>query len=145
MRLLLILTYFTSYLLVSCAVSKCYESSNIDFYSSNLTIEECTPPFMDFCATATIKNGDVSDFTCGVEEFCMSKRCSNSMHCTEPGTFERDYPGLSEVKFTVTCCDTDLCNVESSAKTLYRTSFIFVFYISKFYYLYFVTVWYLFC
>ena len=67
---------------------------------------------------------------------------------TKTGTYERDYAGLSNVKFTVTCCDTDFCNVESqveinvdsSITTLNRTSLSCLFYMSFFYYLYFVTL-----
>ena len=138
MKLLLILTFFSSYLLVSCTVSKCYQASNIGLYSSNSTIEECKPPYLDFCVIATWKNGDVPWNTCGDDEFCMTKGCADARFCTKPGTFEHDYPGLDNVKFTVTCCDTDLCN--DSAKTLERNSFSCLFYISLYYYLYFVTL-----
>ena len=140
MRCLLVLIFCSSYFSFSCGVSKCYDFTNTYFHSSNLTIEECPPEYMDFCATVTVRNGEIPDFTCGDEEFCTSKECLDSLHCTEPGTFELDYPGLSTVKFTITCCDTDLCNVESTAKNLYRTTFSSLFYISLFYYLYFVTL-----
>ena len=144
MKFLRILIIFKSYLLVNCAGLKCYHASNIDSFP-NSTIKDCEKPYDAFCATAAFRNGEVPGFTCGDDEFCYSKSCADSIYCTKRGTWKHDYPGLSNVKYTLTCCDTDLCNVESSAKTLYRTSFNFVFYISKFYYLYFVTVWYLFC
>ena len=139
MRCLLIITIFTSYSIVSCAVSKCYQASNIEIYSSNSTIEYCKPPYLDFCGTATWKNGEVPWNTCGNDEFCTTKRYADNMFCKKPGTFEHDFPGLNNVKLTVTCCDSDMCNVESSAKTLNRTSFRCLIYMSVFCYLYFFT------
>ena len=123
MKILLIVTFCSTYLFVSCAVSKCYLANNLDLYPSNLTVEECKPQWLnwDFCATATWKNGEDPDLTCEDEVFCTN--CSDSTYCKKPGEFVHDYPGLSNVKITVTCCDTDLCNVETSAKTLYRISF----------------------
>ena len=123
MNVLAILLFCSNCLFVSCAVSKCYEANNIDFYSSNLTVVECNPSHTGFCATTTFRNGDFPDVTCGDEELCYRKDCDNTMHCTKPGTFELDYVHLKNVKFTITCCDTDLCNVENSAKTLYKISF----------------------
>ena len=128
MKFLLILTFCSSCLLVSCSVSKCYEANNLDYYSSNLTIEECALPNSDFCAIATWKNGEVPHERCGVEEICISKGCFGDRYCKKPGTFEHDFPGYSNVKFKITCCDTDLCNIESSAKTLYKFSFSSLFY-----------------
>ena len=128
MRVLLVIIFISNYLLVSYAVSKCYEARSVELYSTNLTIEDCHPDYSKFCATATIKNGEVYDYNCGDEEFCMSKGCTDTKYCTEPGIFEHNYPGYSNVKFTITCCDTDLCNVESSAKTLYKISFSCLFY-----------------
>ena len=139
MKFLLILTFCSSYFFVTCAVSKCYHANNIDLYSSNLTNEECKPPYSDFCGTSTWKNGDVPWGTCGDDEYCTSKGCCSSMHCTKPGTYGHDYPGLSNVKYTVTCCDTNLCNVQSTAKTLYEISFSCLFYMSV-YYIYFITL-----
>ena len=40
-------------------------------------------------------------------------------YCTKTGTYKRNYLGSSNMEITVTCCDTNLCNVESSAKILY--------------------------
>ena len=91
-------------------------------------IEECDTDFIHFCETSTFKNGEITDYTCGYDEFCTSKSCYDSVHCTKPWTFEHDYPGLNNVKFTITCCDTDLCNVQSSAKNLYEISFSSLFY-----------------
>ena len=101
---------FTSFLLVSCAGSKCYEYSNVDSDSSDLTIEKCDPYYSDFCATDTFRNG-FYDNTCGDEEFCTVKACHSSSHCKEPGTYEYDYPGYGNYKSTTTCCDKDLCNI----------------------------------
>ena len=140
MRCLLIITIFTSYSIVSCAVSKCYQASNIEICSSNSTIEYCKPPYLDFCGIATWKNGDVPNYTCGDEEFCVTKRCADTRYCKKPGTFEHDFPGLNNVKLTVTCCDSDMCNVGSSSTTSNRTSFSCLFYMSVFCYLYFVTL-----
>ena len=130
MRLLLVLTFCLNYFLNSCAVSKCYEYSNIDLYLSNLTIRECDKYYSDFCAISKVKNGVVPKYNCGDDEFCTSKGCYGSTYCTKPGTFEHNYPGLSNVKFTITCCDTDLCNVESSATALYKCSSSCLFYMS---------------
>ena len=111
MRFLLILMFCSSCLLVNCAALKCYKSSNIDIFKSNSTIEECWSYNNEFCATATIRNGQVSYLSCGDEELCIRKSCTDSIYCTKPGTYERDYPRLNNMKYTVTCCDTDLCNV----------------------------------
>ena len=126
----------------SCAGLKCQQASNLDFYPPNSIVEECDPPHNAYCATATIRNGEIPGYTCGDDKFCKTKSCSNSVHCTKPGTFERDYAGLNNVKYTVTCCDTDLCNVGSSAKTLYRASFSCIFNMSVFFFLlrYFVNL-----
>ena len=148
MRYLLILIICSSYLLVSCAVSKCYESSNLELSSPNLTIQECKKPHNAFCAVGTFKNGKDPWSTCGDDEFCISKGCSDTRYCPKSGTFEHDLPGSSNVKFTITCCETDLCNVESnvetdvesSAKTLCRISFSSLFYMSIFCFFYFVTL-----
>ena len=140
MKFLLVLIFCSSYLLVSCTVSKCYEASNMDWYPYNSTIENCKTPNNVFCGTATYKNGEIPWNTCGDEEICYFKHCYDTKYCTKPGTYEHDYRGLDNVTFTVTCCDTDLCNVESSAKTLYIPSLSCLFYISVFIYLYFVTL-----
>ena len=140
MKFLPVFTFFFSYLLVSCAGLKCYQDSNIDSYSSNVFIEDCDTDFIDFCGTSTFKNGESPDYTCGDDEFCTSKGCYDSMHCSNTGTYDYDYPELSDVKLTITCCDTDLCNMESSAQTLYRNSFSCLFYMSFFYFLYFITL-----
>ena len=124
----------SSYLLVSCAVLKCYKFSNLDIIPSNSTIEECWYPNNEFCATAKYKNGEVSHLTCGDDEFCTRKGCVDYTFCKKPGTFELDFPGLSNVKFTIICCDADLCNVENSAKSLYKNSSSCLFYICIFYY-----------
>ena len=138
MKFLLIFTVCVSYFLVSCAGLRCYEANNIDHYSSNATIEECTEPTV-FCATVTFRNGQVPWNTCGDEEFCASSACYNYEFCKEPGTFEHDYPRLENVKVTITCCDTDLCNGESSAKTSNRISFPSFICMSVFVYYYFMT------
>ena len=140
MKFLIISTVCLSYLLVICFGLKCYEASNVEINSSNLTIEECSYLHNSFCATATFRNGEVPHLKCGDDEICTSKGCTDSIHCKNPGTYKRNYPGLSYVEITITCCDTEFCNVESSAKTLYRTSFSCLFYISVFNYLYFVTL-----
>ena len=140
MRYLLILMFCSSYLLVKCAVSKCYHGSNRDRYLSNLTIKECWYPDNKFCTTNKIKNGEVPEYTCGDDEFCTAKNCVGSMFCKKPGTFEHDFPGLNNVKLTITCCDSDMCNVRSSSTTSNRTSFSCLFYMSVFCYLYFVTL-----
>ena len=127
MRYLLILIICSSYLLVNCAVSKCYDFSEIEYDYSNLTIKECKPPYTDFCATITVRNGEIPYFTCGDKEFCISKGCY-STYCPTSGTYDLDYSGLSDVKFTVTCCDTDLCNVESSAENAFKNCFSTLYY-----------------
>ena len=128
MKYLIILTFCLSYLLVNCAVSKCYEGNNLDFNSLNLTIKECDTYYHDFCAIVTSRNGEIPHRTCGDDEICIAKGCIDTTLCTKPGTYEHDYTGLSDVKFTVTCCDTDLCNVESSAKFFIKISFSSLFY-----------------
>ena len=136
MKFLLVLTFCTSCLLFSCAGLRCYEGRNIGF-ETNETIEECSYPYMDFCITATFRNGEVPKYTCGDQEFCTTKRCYNTDYCKEPGTFERDYLRKENVTFTMSCCDTDLCNFEntlSSANTLYKISFNLLFYMSAFTY-----------
>ena len=140
MKFLLILTFCSSCLFVSCAGLRCYEGRNIGF-ESNETIEECRYPYMDFCVTATFRNGEVPQYTCGEQEFCTTKRCYNTDYCKEAGTYERDYLRMENVKFTMTCCDTDLCNDENiltSAKTLNKISFSCLFYMSVFLYSCFV-------
>ena len=137
MKFLLILKFFISYLFFICAGLKCQLSSNRDVYLQNSTIEECWYPHNAFCATATFKNGIVPHLSCGDDEICTTKTCSDSNYCYLE-TY--DYEIYPETIITVTCCDTDLCNVESSAKTFYRTCFSSLFYISVFYYLYFVTL-----
>ena len=87
MNVLAILLFCSNCLFVSCAVSKCYEANNIDFYPLNLTVVECKPSHTDFCVTTTFRNGDFPDVTCGDEEFCYRKDCDDSFHCTKPGTF----------------------------------------------------------
>ena len=124
MKILLILTFRTICLLFSYAGLKCFKGRNIGF-ESNETIEECSYPYMDFCITATFRNGEVPKYTCGDQEFCTTKRCYNTDYCKEPGTFERDYLRKENVTFTMSCCDTNLCNVEvslNSAKTLNKIS-----------------------
>ena len=69
----------------------------------------------DFCATATWITGEVPYLTCGDQEFCTLTGCSGSMYCKKPGDFVHDFPGLNNVILIITCCDTDLCNIESSA------------------------------
>ena len=140
MKFLLILTFCTSCLLFSCAGLRCYEGRNIGF-ESNETIEECSYPYMDFCITATFRNGEVPKYTCGDQEFCTTKRCYNTDYCKEPGTFERDYLRKENVTFTMSCCDTDLCNIEnifSSAKTLKKLSLNLPFYMNVFLYFYYI-------
>ena len=83
---------------------------------------ECDTYYHDFCATFTSRNGEVPHRTCGDDEICTSKGCIDTTFCTKPGTYEHDYPRLNNVKFTVACCDTNLCNVQSSAKFLNRIS-----------------------
>ena len=107
MKCLPILIPFSSYLLVSCAGLKCYQDSNIDSYSSNVFIEDCDTDFIDFCGISTFKNGEVPDYTCGYDEFCTIKGCFDSIHCKKSGTYDYDYPGSSNIKLTITCCDTD--------------------------------------
>ena len=103
--------FFSSFILVSCVGLKCFESSNIDFSPLNSTIKNCKKPHNAYCATATIRNREIPGYTCRGDEFCITKGCSDSIYCTKPGTYERDYPRLNNMKYTVTCCDTDLCNV----------------------------------
>ena len=136
MRCLLVLIFCSSYLLVSCTVSKCYEASNMDWYPYNSTIENCKIPKNAFCGTATYKNGEIPWNTCGDEEICYLKECYDTKYCTKPGTFEHDYHGLDNVTFTVTCCDTDLCNIESSAKILNNDIFSSLFYMCVLVYFY---------
>ena len=136
MKFLVVLMFCSSCLLASCAGLKCYRASNLDFYLFNLTIEECISDFSDVCATSTSRNGEVSYRTCGDEEFCTAKGCIDSRFCTKPGTYEHGYPGHQNVKFTITCCDADLCNVESSAKTLNRICFNSLFYMCVLVYFY---------
>ena len=45
----------------------------MDYYPSNLSIEECWYPHNDFCGIAIFKNGEIPDYTCGDDEFCTSK------------------------------------------------------------------------
>ena len=84
----------------------------------------------------TYKNEELPYPTCGNEEICIARGCADTKYCPKPGTFEKDFPGLSNVKVTVTCCDTDLCNIESIAKISYEKSFSFLFYICIFVFTY---------
>ena len=126
MKFLLILNILTIYLLVSCVGLKCYESSNVETELSNLTIDECDPDYPEYCVTITVKNGAISYLKCGDEEFCTSRGCYFDL-CTKPGTYEDYYPEFPNVKYTVFCCDTDLCNVVSSAKNFENFNTLFFF------------------
>ena len=127
MKLLLILTVCLSYSIRNCDALKCYEIDNLGINSSKVNTEKCKPPMTDFCVTTSIKNGDDPYFTCGDREFCVSKGCFNSMYCKEPGTYEHYHPNEKNVQFKITCCGTDLCNFESSARTLNKTFFTSIF------------------
>ena len=131
MKLAIVLTIFSSYLLLNCEGLKCYDTGGFVADPSNVTTEECQPPFTNFCVTMKIDNGVDRYIYCGNEEFCTSKGCFNNMYCDEPGTFVRDHPTVGNATFTITCCDTDFCNInavksekESSANPLYAISFI---------------------
>ena len=78
----------------------------------NSTIEECWYSHNAVCATDTFKNGIVPHMSCGDDEICTTKTCSDSNYCYRE-TYDSGYP---QMKTTVTCCDTDFFNVEKSAK-----------------------------
>ena len=120
MNICIAFLFFTAFLLFySSNGLECYKHRVNDprYNSSEPNIEVCSvyhgSAYTDFCATITFKNGEIPDRECGDEEFCTEKGCTSSYYCKEEGTFEQDFPGIENVKFTIACCQEDLCNVEN--------------------------------
>ena len=89
-----------------------------------------------YCATITFKNGEDPDAGCGGAEFCTERGCISSSFCKQLGTHEHTYPMRSHVKVTMTCCEGDLCNIESSAQTFNYTNSVVCIIMSSFLFLF---------
>ena len=123
---------------------KCYEYklNSPRFTSSEPIVQDCDPYNYGYenydysihqCATVTFKNYEDPDVNCGDEEFCTERGCISTSFCNELGTpHENNHPGRRNVNVPMTCCESDLCNIEapdkdfiSSAKTFNKTSSLF--------------------
>ena len=125
---------------------KCYDykvNSPGRITSSELAVDDCNSypgdygsyggygGYLVYCGTITFKNGEIKNKDCGDAEFCTERGCIDSSHCKHIGTFEHNYPNTN-FKVTMTCCEEDLCNIESSAQTFNYTNSVFCIIISLF-------------
>ena len=120
MKYLVVFSAFLVYFTCNCTVQKCYsyEVNDPRFNKSKPKIEVCRYPYNAFCASATHKNGEVPYETCEDDEYCTELGCVGDLYCEKPGTYQHDYPGLRNVRFNMTCCDTNLCiNFEKEPET----------------------------
>ena len=139
MKVLTAFLLFATFFICSSAGLKCYEYKIglLRFMNtSEPSVQVCQgnywSDYYDYglhdptvCATVTFKNGEIPNKECGDAEFCTEKGCIGTSYCKELGTFEHHHPGWSDVKAAVSCCEEDLCNVDSSAKTCKNINSLF--------------------
>ena len=123
MKYLVVFSAFLVYFTCLCTVQKCYNYEVNDTIpdKSQPEIETCECPYNAFCASVTFKNAEVPYETCGDDEYCTELSCVSDLYCIEPGTYQHDYPGLRNVRFSMTCCHTNLCiNFEKEPEALLK-------------------------
>ena len=123
---------FIAFFICSSYGLKCYEYKldNPRSTYSEPTVEDCNADSFDngkfdhyyfgngsyYCATVTYKNGDNPFVDCGGAEFCTERGCISDWKCIRLGTPHNNiHPGyfINNVNVTMTCCEKDLCNIES--------------------------------
>ena len=76
---------------------RCYEGDK-----TNQSVITCPEQYSDFC-TIYEYNDECED------NICTELGCVDDRDCEEPGTSKQEKYGMN---FTLTCCDTDLCNLK---------------------------------
>ena len=105
---------------ICCLFSR---SSSLQCYLGNSTDRiriTCSFYNSKFCVIYKFKSGVIDN--CG-EYICTELSCTDDTICKESGTSVLEMYGM---KITTTCCDKDLCNIESiesSAQRLNKRNF----------------------
>ena len=118
MKLFVIFTLCIACFIHSLAGLKCYTCDDIQpnlstNCSSGPVVEVCEEQYSSFCAIAYNYRDQGPYYNCGEQENCREQGCTGTNYCKEEGTFEVE--GMLYGKFTIECCEGDLCNSFSSA------------------------------
>ena len=134
MKVFVIFLVFIVCFIRSLAGLKCYICNDMTPYrstncSSGPIVEVCHESYSSFCATAYNSRYHESYYDCGEQGSCIEKACTGTNFCKGPGTF--DLEG-SYGKFTVECCEGDLCNSFSSALICQANLLCYILFLSLF-------------
>ena len=134
MKVFVIFIVFIICFIRSLTGLKCYTCDDMRPYrstncSTGPIVEVCEEPYSNFCATAYNFRDQGPYYNCGEQENCREQGCSGTHFCKEPGTFEMEG---TYGKFTVECCEGDLCNSFSSALICQANLLCYILFLSLF-------------
>ena len=136
MKLLVVFSTFLVYFFSISVGLECYKYNNFllnEGIEREPHVKVCKGRNSDFCYAAAMKKSDTPFVECDHDEFCIEQGCIDDEFCNETGTFERGYPGLENKTFTISCCEEDLCNLDTPANASSKTGFNVLLYTVIFY------------